>query len=230
MIKARYPEVRRQIEARIRSGQWSDKLPGVAAISSGAGHLPHIASNQNWETEVTLFNTTEAAQVGILTFDNGTERTISLPAYGQQTFSIASLFEGVRQPTIGSGILTGANGIIGLELFRNEDELFGLILEDQGRETVYFPHTVTNERWSTGIIVYNPAPEPHTATITAFDGQGVSLTSQSFVFAPQTRFGGSIDAKQETPPRILALIQNSDIWNHPFRSTHGAFSRAHFPS
>ena len=110
-----------------------------------------------------------------LPFSNGTVRTVSLPAFGQQTFTIAGLFDGQKQPTIGSAVVTGTSGVIGLQLFQKGNQLFGIVLKDEVQQTVYYPHTVTNEQWSTGIIVYNPAPASNAATITVFNEQGILL-------------------------------------------------------
>ncbi len=177
-----------------KEGAGRAAVPAVSKIAAGDRFLSHIASNQKWETEITLLNTTTASREVTLAFNNGESKSIALPARGQATFTIASLFGGLRQPTINAGVLTDADGVIGVQLFQKEDQLFGILLEDSAGTTVYYPHTVTSERWATGIIAYSPASSPITATITAYSSQGIPLLSESVVIDTRTRFSGTISS------------------------------------
>jgi len=143
--------------------------------NSGSLYLPHIVSSEEWQTEVSLLNTTDdhidiCMEFDVLDDSDAVFRTTtSIARRSRMKFTVADLFEGQKQPTIVSGRMAGTDGVIGLVFFSNADQLIAASLSDQTAGRIFCPHVLNNENWATGLVVYNPSHDPCVLTISAYD-------------------------------------------------------------
>ncbi len=103
------------------NGSYRAAIPAVKEINTSDISIPHIASDSQWWTEVSLVNTTSGTKNLVITFNNGQSKFVSLNANEHQAFTIAQLFDNQPQPAIRSAVITNASGVIGLELFGTTD-------------------------------------------------------------------------------------------------------------
>jgi hypothetical protein len=155
-------------------GSYRAAIPAVKEVNKSDIYITHVASDAQWWTGLSLVNTTSAAKVLTITFNDGRIRQITLNANEHRAFDIASLFNSQPQPDIQSGVIANASGIIGLELFGSINQLDGILLTDKTASTLYYPHVDSNGWW-TGIVAYNPSESDCTITITPYTSQGISL-------------------------------------------------------
>jgi hypothetical protein len=176
------------------AGHYRAAIPAVKEVNTSNIYIPHIASNADWWTGVSLVNTTSAAKVLTITFNNGQSGQIPLKAREHKAFDIASLFDNQPQPDIQSAVIANADGVIGLELFGNiggSDQLDGILLTDNTALTLYYPH-VANDGWWTGIVAYNPSDLGCTITITPYSAQGGALTPSTLPIEGKEKYVGAV--------------------------------------
>jgi len=162
-------------------GTYRAAVPAVQEVNSGDVYLSHIASNDGWWTGVSILNTTGSAKTLTFQFNDGQSRSVTLAAGEHQAFTVASLFAGVAQPTIGSAVITNGAGTVGLELFGStgaggESYLSGILLKDDTTSSIFYPHVTSDAQWWTGIVAYNPSAVDTSITITPYRADGVQLT------------------------------------------------------
>ena len=127
------------------AGTYRVAVPAVQQVNSGDTYVTHIASDTDWWTGVSVVNTTGAQKTITFQFDDGRNVNRTLAAREHQAFTVASLFGGVSQPGIGSAVITGASGIVGVELFGSmaatgNSYLSGILLKDSTTSSIYYPH------------------------------------------------------------------------------------------
>jgi lysyl endopeptidase len=163
------------------NGTYRAAIPAVKEINTSDISIPHIASDAEWWTGVSLVNTTPGRKDLVITFNTGQSKFVTLNANEHRAFTIAELFDNQPQPAIRSAVITNASGVVGLELFGSRDggshsQLDGILLEDNTHSTLYYPHVAANGWW-TGIVAYNPSGSPCTITVTAYSTSGTALAS-----------------------------------------------------
>ena len=176
-------------------GQYRVAVPAVSEINNGDIYISHIASSNAWWTGVSLLNTTSSPKTLTIEFNNGTTKTKELTAYEHSAFTIRSLFAGQAQPGIGSAVIKGGSGVVGLELFQSigkDKQLSGILLKDETSSTIYYPHIASNASWWTGIVAYNPSVSDTTITITPYSEEGTSLTPQSLTISGKGKYIGTV--------------------------------------
>ncbi len=99
------------------NGSYRAAIPAVKEINTSDISIPHIASDAQWWTRVSLVNTTSGTKNLVITFNTGQSKFVTLNANEHQAFTIAQLFDNQPQPAIRSAVITNASGVIGLELF-----------------------------------------------------------------------------------------------------------------
>ena len=155
-------------------------IPAVKEVNTSNIYIPHIASNAEWWTGVSLVNTTSAPKELTIIFNNGQSRQIPLAANQHWAFDIAQeFFNNQPPPDIQSAVITNASGVIGLEVFSSlglGTQLEGVLLTDKTTSTIYYPHMASDAYWWTGIVAYNPSASQCTITITPYSAQGTPLT------------------------------------------------------
>jgi hypothetical protein len=179
-------------------GQYRVAVPAVQEVNSGDVYLSHIASDAQWWTGVSILNTTASAKTLTFQFNNGQSRTVDLAAGEHKAFTIASLFGGVAQPTIGSAVITNGAGTVGLELFGStgaggESYLSGILLKGDTTSSIYYPH-VASDGWWTGIVAYNPVESDTSITITPYSAAGVQLDGTQQVVPALGKYIGVVSA------------------------------------
>jgi len=170
-------------------------IPAVSTINNGDLYISHIASNGDWWTGLALLNTTEAEKVLTITFNEGSQRTLTLAA-GEHWAGTIGSFPGLNTALIESAVISHAGGVIGLELFGssgNPDNqyLSGILLSNETANTLYYPHVASDSHWWTGIVVYNPNPIETTLTISPFDAQGIQLETRTVSIAAKRKYVGT---------------------------------------
>ncbi len=158
-------------------GMYRVAIPAPSATAADDVYVPHIASNSNWWTGISLVNTNASSVDLTINFDNSTSKTITIPGGGHKAFTIKSLFGNTAQPDISSAVIKNAAGIVGLELFGSGKQLSGVLLRKDTGKSLYFPHVVSSDTWWTGIVAYNPHASRSQMTITPYDGNGDKLAS-----------------------------------------------------
>jgi archaellum component FlaF (FlaF/FlaG flagellin family) len=174
------------------SGQYRVAVPAVKEINTGDIYISHIDSSTEWWTGVSLLNTTDSSKTLTVTFDTGQTKTLTLAAKEHQAFTIAGLFDGQSQPDIHSGVITNANGVVGLELFGSGNQMSGILLKDDTASTLYYPHIASDNTYWTGIVAYNPASSSATLTITPYTEGGTSLTTQTLEILAGGKYIGTV--------------------------------------
>ncbi|MBN2034530.1 MAG: DUF1566 domain-containing protein [Deltaproteobacteria bacterium] len=177
-------------------GRYRVALPAAAYVSSSDIYIPHIASDANWWTGISLLNTTSSSKTLTIQFDNGVTSTIGIAAYEHRAFTVRDLFAGSMQPDIQSAVIRNASGIAGLELFGSTENskntyLSGILLDDKTTTAIYYPHIASDSVWWTGIVAYNPSLASCNLNITPFTDDGASLTPTTITLAGEKKFIGT---------------------------------------
>ena len=106
-----------------REGVYRTAIPAVKEVNTSNIYIPHIASNAQWWTELSLLNTTsETKQICIAfqsTFKAGPQ--ITLNANEHKDVRYCEPVQHQPQTNIQSAMIINADGIIGLELFGSTD-------------------------------------------------------------------------------------------------------------
>ena len=160
-----------------QDGIYRAAIPAVKEVNTADIHIPHIASNTDWWTGISLVNTTSETKNLTLTFDNGQSVSLTFNPNEHKAFSIRSLFNDQPQLDIQSAVISNASGIIGLELFGSfgwGTQLEGILLTDNAATTLYYPHVAAEGGW-TGVAAYNTSDLACTMTITPYTTDGSSL-------------------------------------------------------
>ncbi|MCX5824635.1 MAG: hypothetical protein NTY86_14300, partial [Deltaproteobacteria bacterium] len=188
------------------AGSYRAAIPAVKEVNTSDIYIPHIASNADWWTGVSLVNTTSATKELTITFNNGQSRQITLTANQHRAFDIAQeffnnqpqpdqeFFNNQPQPDIQSAVITNASGVIGLELFGSlgwGTQLEGVLLTDKTTSTLYYPHVADNGWW-TGIVAYNPSASQCTITITPYSAQGDPLSPSTLPIPGKGKYIGPV--------------------------------------
>jgi hypothetical protein len=178
-----------------REGYYRAAIPAVRKVNTQEINIPHIASNADWWTGVSLLNTNFGpAKTLTIAFNNGQSFPYTLNMFEHKAFYIASLFNNQPPPDIQSAVITNASGIIGLELFGSlgsSNQLDGILLTGKTFSTIYYPH-VPGDGWWTGIVAYNPSGAACTITITPYSSQGASLPTSTLSIPGQGKYIGMV--------------------------------------
>ncbi|GBC60343.1 hypothetical protein DENIS_1294 [Desulfonema ishimotonii] len=177
-------------------GLYRVAVPAVSEINSGDIYVPHIASDQEWWTGISLLNTTSAAKTFTFEFSNGTTKTETLSANEHRAFVVKSMFGGTTPQGVESAVIRNAAGVIGLELFGSSGEsgnryLSGILLKDELAAKLYYPHIASNNEWWTGIVTYNPSASACNLVITSYREDGIALGNQTRYLGGHEKYIGS---------------------------------------
>ncbi|MHB8907338.1 MAG: rhodanese-like domain-containing protein [Syntrophales bacterium] len=179
-----------------QAGYYRVAIPAVKEVNTSDIYMSHIASTAEWWTGISLVNTTSTPKVLTITFKRGQggseSRQITLAGSQHRAFNIAAdFFNNEPQEEIESAVITGAGGVIGLELFGTFGQLEGMLLTDKTNSTIYYPHVASGEWW-TGIAAYNPSDSEGTMTITSYKAEGTALPSQSLPIPGKGKYIGPV--------------------------------------
>ena len=172
------------------SGRFRTAIPAQSDSENNAGDLlvPHVASGGEWWTGISLINTNPTAQRVVVETNIEDDSSWSLTfnlAPGERTyFTFADMAHGESEqklPLITSATVTRGAGIIGVELFGSKVSsvnkyLGGLLLRDDTTTTMYYPHTVSDDLWWTGVVGYNPGATTARVFITPYSSAGEELS------------------------------------------------------
>ena len=179
-----------------QTGSYRWAVPAVKEVNtSGTLYVSHIASNAQWWTELSLLNTTSSTKNLTITFNNGQSRNIPLAAHEHKVVPITSLFNGQPPPDIHSAVITGASGIVGMELFGSTvggvQMGDSILLTGNTAPTIYYPYVAGNGWW-TGIVAYNTSASNGAMTIMFYDAGGDFLSSQTLPLAGKGKYIGGV--------------------------------------
>ena len=174
-------------------------VPAVATVNTGNLYLTHIASDSNWWTGLALVNTNASARTLTLTFSDGSQASLDLAANEHWAGTIQGSFPGIDASAVESAVISGASGVIGLELFGSFPQsgnsyLSGVLLSGQAATSLYYPHVASDSRWWTGIVSYNPNSTATTLNVTSYDAQGVALASFPVDIAAYGKYIGTAES------------------------------------
>ena len=161
------------------NGSAQAAVPAVREVNEGDICLTHVVSDENWWTRICLLNTTWDPKEVTIEFDNETSKTVSLPANGHSSSTIAEFFGGEKQPAIKSGVIKNGAGVVGAAVLGKEDQtqLCGIVLKGDSAATICYPHvTGITSGWWTGLGAYNPFMGSSNLTLTPYDASGGALT------------------------------------------------------
>jgi len=179
------------------AGKYRVAIPATYQINSRNIFIPHIASNNEWWTGLSLINTASFARTMTIEFNNGKTKSIILDPWEHGAFSIAKLFSNIPQPDIKSAVIKNASGVIGLELFgssagTNKNYLSGILLKDETTKSIYYPHIASNTVWWTGIVAYNPEASKNRLTITPYKSDGTKLQDSTITLDGKAKYIGTV--------------------------------------
>ena len=178
-----------------QEGIYRAAIPAVKEVSTSPEiYIPHIASDAQWWTGLSLVNTTAARKELTISFDNGLIVPYTINAGQHRIFTIGELFNNQPRPDIHSAVIANAGGIIGLELFGSTvggNQMDGIPLTGKTASTITYPH-VAGDGWWTGIVAYNPSASEGTMTITSYDVDGNFLAAQTLPIAGKGKYVGTV--------------------------------------
>ncbi len=167
-------------------------IPAVSRINQEPINISHIASGIGWWTGIALVNTTSEAKTMTFTFSDDSQYSLTLSAGAHWAGTVAGL-SGIDGGAVASAQITGAQGVIGLELFGGleSDYLSGILLDDQASTSLYYSHVASNATWWTGIVCYNPGTEATQLTLSPYNSDGVLLSSSLIDIAAKDKYVGT---------------------------------------
>ena len=185
-----------------KEGIYRVAIPAASKINTSDIYISHIASDNDWWTNISLLNTTDTEKIITATFSTGEIRYITIPARGSNTFTIRDLFGGPKED-IKSAVITNAMGIVGVELFGSTEEsaynyLSGILIKDSTTTTIYYPHIDSNyidssSYWWTGIVAYSPPEYSSNIAVSAYGEDGNLLeTAYPPTIAANDKYIGSV--------------------------------------
>ena len=123
-------------------------------------------------------------------------KTTSLAPKEHKAFTISSLFNGQVPSDVHSAVLTGGDGVVGLELFGSTDTsgnnyLSGILLKDTTTTNMYYPHVASDSDWWTGIVAYNPSSTACTIIVQPYTQDGTSLSPQTLSLPGKSKYIGT---------------------------------------
>jgi hypothetical protein len=177
-------------------GRYRVAVPAVSDINSGDIYVPHIASDADWWTGLSLVNTTDTSKDVMFEFNDGSVATWTVPAKGHRAFTVKDLFGGQVPDGLESAVITNAAGVVGLELFGGSETggnnyLSGVLLKDDRANALYYPHIASDEVWWTGLVAYNPNETATDLAITPYAADGTALTGQTMTLGPFEKYIGA---------------------------------------
>ena len=184
-------------------------IPALDQPSSREMFIPHIVSDNIWNTRVILLNAEGSARTVSLAFDNGMTRSFTLQASQKKEFMIRDLFDGIPQSNVHSAILSGTEGLIGAEVFTGGDYAGGISLEPNIQKNIFFPHVADDNRWWTGLVAYNPAADQAFLKVLPFDASGTALPSQTVPLPGESRYIGTVSSLGLPPATAWFKIESS---------------------
>lgn len=179
-----------------REGYDRAALPAVTASNTSILYVPHIASDAEWWTGISLTNTTSKMKGLTITFDNEQSKSITLAANEHRAFTIRELFGGQPREDIHAAVITNASGVIGLELFGSvggSHRLEGIALTGDTASTIDYPH-VAGDEWWTGIVAHNPSSSGCAITITPYTDGGIVLPALTRSVGGMGKYSGEVSA------------------------------------
>jgi hypothetical protein len=178
------------------SGQYRVAVPAVREVNTGDIYLPHIASNEEWWTGVSILNTTSSSKTVTLSFRGGQDRSRTLAPGEHQAFTIRDLFNGQPMTDIESAVIENASGVVGLELFGSAgggNQLSGVLIKGDTAKTIHYPHVASDRDWWTGIVAYNPSDTITNVSITPYTEEGTPLASKSLTIPNRKKFISTVE-------------------------------------
>ncbi len=151
-------------------------------------YFSHIATTDNWETEIAVLNPTSQAVQGTLSsFDEdgkqvGSEVSIDLPAHGRYQVDVASTFSGAEK--IAYMLLSSATyGLKGYSKFYNyKMGVRASIVSSTPQKSGLFTK-LDHEGW-TGIAFVNTSTAVAHVKLTAYNNQGESVAVENIDLNP----------------------------------------------
>ncbi|MBN2705361.1 MAG: rhodanese-like domain-containing protein [Deltaproteobacteria bacterium] len=172
-------------------------IPAPNRVNENSIALSHIAASDGWWTGLALVNTGTEDRTLSFRFNNGESKNLPLAAGAYQSLVLEDFLVGLDQAAINSALIENAAGVVGLEIFGNGMQLGGVLLRDDSRTRLYYPHIANDENWWTGIAAYNPGAGAGAITLSAYDAAGNLLSPA----APATLIEAAVAA---TPIEIAA--------------------------
>ena len=163
-------------------------------------YYPHVASDNNWETEICVVNTADQVLSGTLdAYDsNGNriqERDLTLNGNNRMAFAIGDEFG--NHQDIGYFVFSAdSSNMCGYAKFYQEGRLREAVPAIQGVNTkdIPIPHIASNDIWGTGIALVNTTDIHKTLEIDFNTGQTIQISMSAGEyksFTIRSLFGGT---------------------------------------
>ncbi len=151
-------------------------IPAQTSINQDDIIVSHITSTDGWWTGLALVNTNKESRTMTFTFNNGQSKNLTLGAGVHQSITMADFLADLTAADINSAIISNADGIIGLEIFGNGNQLSGVLLRDTTTQSLYYPHIASDQTWWTGIVAFNPGQIAGELVIKPYSEDGTLLS------------------------------------------------------
>ena len=175
-----------------QNGQVRAALPAADNISDEQMYLAHVASSDQWETEITLVNLHSEDRNVLFEFNNAETVTVPVGSGESSRFKIRDLFEGVARSDIANARIKNCEGLVGAELFTSGLKLSGVLLENVLTERMFFPHIASDAFWYTGLAAYNPSDFDCRISITPHAADGTSLDQKIINIEGNKKYIGTV--------------------------------------
>ncbi len=151
-------------------------IPASSSVNLNDITVSHIALSDGWWTGLALVNTTNEERILTFTFNNGQNKDLTLNAGDYQSLIMSEFLENLSPTEINSATISNADGIVGLEIFGNGNQLSGVRLRDATSQSLYYPHVVSDQTWWTGIVAFNPGQEAGELIVKPYSADGTLLS------------------------------------------------------
>ena len=151
-------------------------IPAPTRVNQDIISISHIATTGGWWTGLGMVNTSNESRELTFTFNNGQSKNLTMSAGAYEAVQMETFLEGLLTEEINSAIITNAEGIVGLEIFGNANQLSGVLLRDTTTQSLYYPHIASDENWWTGIVAFNPGLTAGELTVKPYAEDGTLLS------------------------------------------------------
>ncbi len=175
---------------------WKDEyracMPAVENLDCEELLVSHIASDDCWQTRVVVVNANSFDSVMGIEFNNGDKFDLQLRSKQMREFLVRDLFDGQTPADIESARITNAYGIAGAVLFSNGRALSGVLMDNRLGDTLLYPHIVSDNRWKTGLVGFNPWSQECKIVVKPYLASGAALADIPWTVPGNARYIGTV--------------------------------------
>lgn len=154
-------------------------------VPSGDIYIPHMTSNtDDWTTTLGLLNTASTDATLQIAFNTGDIKSIDIKAGEHKAVLVKDLFDGTVPESLRAGVIQGAAGIVGVEIFKWDNLMAATLLKSKLASHMVFPHVPNDDQWVTGLAAYNLSAYTAVVTLIPYSADGAVLEPKALTIGP----------------------------------------------